>query len=161
MQMKKIAADGMISGFAMGASLFIGGAILSRIIYGPQFAPPGKFAPEQINAFYFIWTKLLIGLLFGILFTVAYELLPLRVRFTGAIHGLKYGLGFWFLTSLWNLSHPIVYGSINVPDQIFWILYQLVGFLVLGAVLGYINKRRTRHNLSIQQAGAELSGNHP
>lgn len=49
----------------MGASLFIGGATLSRIIYGPQFAPPGKFAPEQINAFYFIWTKLLIGLFFG------------------------------------------------------------------------------------------------
>ena len=154
MQMKKIAADGMISGVAMGASLFIGGAILSRIIYGPQFAPPGKFAPEQINAFYFIWTKLLIGLVFGILFAVAYELLPLRVRFTGAIHGLKYGLGFWFLTSLWNLSHPIVYGSINVPDQIFWILYQLVGFLVLGAVLGYLNKRRTRHNPSMQQSNA-------
>ena len=149
MQLKKIAMDGTISGLAMGASLFIGGAILSRIVYGPQFAPPGKFEPEQINAFYFIWTKLLIGWLFGILFTSAYELLPLRMKFTGAIHGLKYGLGFWFLTSLWNLSHPIVYGSINVPDQIFWILYQLVGFLTLGAVLGYINKRRTRHELSI------------
>lgn len=150
MQLKRIATDGTIAGLTMGLSLFIGGAILSRIIYGPQFAPPGKFAPEQINAFYFIWTKLLIGWLFGILFTLGYELLPLRTRFTGAIHGLRYGLGFWFLTSLWNLSHPIVYGSINVPDQIFWILYQLVGFLVLGAVLGYINKRRTRRNLSIQ-----------
>ena len=61
MQMKKIIADGTISGLSMGAFLFIGGAILSRIIYGPQFAPPGKFEPEQINAFYFIWTKLLIG----------------------------------------------------------------------------------------------------
>jgi hypothetical protein len=161
MQLKRIATDGMISGFAMGASLFIGGAILSRIIYGPQFAPPGKFEPEQITAFYFIWTKILIGLFFGILFTVVYELLPLRMRFAGAIHGLKYGLGFWFLASLWNLSHPIVYGSINVPDQIFWTLYQLVGFLSLGAVLGYLNKRRTRHNLSIQQANDGLSGDHP
>ena len=149
MQLKKIAMDGTISGLAMGASLFIGGAILSRIVYGPQFAPPGKFEPEQINAFYFIWTKLLIGWLFGILFTSAYELLPLRMKFTGAIHGLKYGLGFWFLTSLWNLSHPIVYGSINVPDQIFWVSYQLIGFLALGAVLGYINKRRARKDVSI------------
>ena len=154
MQLKKIATDGTISGLAMGASLFIGGAILSRIIYGPQFAPPGKFAPEQINAFYFIWTKLLIGLIFGILFTAAYELLPLRTRFTGALHGLKYGLAFWLITSLWNLSHPIVYGSINIRDQIFWILYQLVGFLALGAVLGYLNKRRSRHELSIHQANA-------
>jgi hypothetical protein len=152
MQVKRIIADGTISGLSMGAFLFIGGAILSRIIYGPQFAPPGKFEPEQINAFYFIWTKLLIGWFFGVLFTVAYELLPLRKRLSGAMEGLQYGFGFWFVTSLWNLSHPLVYGSVNVPDQVFWVLYQLVGFLVLGAVLGYINKRRTRHNLSIQQA---------
>ncbi len=149
MQLKKIARDGTIAGLTMGLSLFIGGAILSRIIYGPQFAPPGKFAPEQINAFYFIWTKLLIGWLFGILFTVAYELLPLRTRFTGAIHGLKYAFGFWFLMSLWNLSHPIVYGSINVPDQIFWVSYQLIGFLAMGAVLGFISKRRARNDISI------------
>jgi hypothetical protein len=100
MQMKRIIADGTISGLSMGAFLFIGGAILSRIIYGPQFAPPGKFEPEQINAFYFIWTKLLIGWFFGILFTVAYELLPLRKRLAGAMDGLKCGFGFWFLTSL-------------------------------------------------------------
>jgi hypothetical protein len=161
MQLKKIATDGMISGLAMGASLFIGGAILSRIIYGPQFAPPGKFAPEQINAFYFIWTKLLIGLFFGILFALAYELLPLRMRFTGAIHGLRYGLGFWFLISLWSLSHPVIYGSLNVHDQIFWLLYQLVGFLVLGAVLGYLYKRRSRHDLTKQQADERISGARP
>jgi hypothetical protein len=148
MQLKRIATDGTIAGLTMGLSLFLGGAILSRIIYGPQFAPPGKFAPEQINAFYFIWTKLLIGWFFGILFTLAYEFLPLRTRFAGAIHGLKYGFGFWFLTSLWNLSHPLVYGSINVPDQIFWVCYQLIGFLALGAVLGSISKRRARNDIS-------------
>jgi hypothetical protein len=86
----------------------------------------------------------LIGWLFGILFTLAYDLLPLPTRFTGAIHGLRYGAGFWLLTSLWNLSHPVVYGSLNVPDQVFWILYQLVGFLALGAVLGSLSKRRAR-----------------
>jgi hypothetical protein len=147
MQMKRIIADGTISGLSMGAFLFIGGAILSRIIYGPQFAPPGKFEPEQINAFYFIWTKLLIGWFFGILFTVAYELLPLRKRLAGAMDGLKCGFGFWFLTSLWNLSHPLVYGSVNVPDQVFWVLYQLVGFLGFGAVLGALSKRRGRAGL--------------
>jgi hypothetical protein len=147
MQMKRIIADGTISGLSMGAFLFIGGAILSRIIYGPQFAPPGKFEPEQINAFYFIWTKLLIGWFFGVLFTVAYELLPLRERLTGAMDGLKYGFGFWFVTSLWNLSHPLVYGSVNVPDQVFWVLYQLVGFLGFGAVLGALSKRRARASL--------------
>jgi hypothetical protein len=147
MQLKKTITAGTISGLVMGVCLFVGGAIFSRIIYGPQFVPPGKFEPEQINAFYFIWTKLLIGWFFGVLFTFAYELLPLRIRFAGAMHGLKYGFAFWFLTSLWNLSHPLVYGSINVPDQIFWLLYQLVGFLGLGTMLGYISKRRARNDL--------------
>lgn len=86
----------------------------------------------------------------GILFSVAYELLPLRTRLTGAFQGLKYGFGFWLLTSLWNLSHPLVYGSVDVPDQVFWILYQLVGFLGLGAAAGYTSKKRTRRELLIE-----------
>jgi hypothetical protein len=152
MQIKKVVVDGTISGLAMGAFLFMGGAILSRIIYGPQFAPPGKFEPEQINAFYFIWTKLLIGWFFGILFTFAYELLPLRKRLAGALHGLTYGFGFWFITSLWNLSHPLVYGSVNVPDQVFWLLYQLVGFLGFGGVLGALSKKRAKASVQAPSA---------
>jgi len=50
---KRILIYGIVSGIIMGIVLFVGGAIFSRIIYGPQFAPPGKFKPEQINAFYF------------------------------------------------------------------------------------------------------------
>ena len=148
MQLKKIVSDGTVAGLIMGIVLFIGGAILSRIIYGPQFAPPGKFEPEQINAFYFIWTKLVIGWVFGILFALAYELLPLRTRFTGAFHGMKYGFCFWLLMSLWDLSHPLVYGTVNVRDQVFWVLYQLVGFLALGATLGMLCKRRARKVIS-------------
>jgi hypothetical protein len=147
MQLKKVAVDGTIAGLAMGCFLFIGGAVLSRIVYGPQFAPPGKFTPEQLNAFYFVWTKLVIGWVFGILFAVAYELLPLSKRLTGALHGMKFAFSFWLLINLWSLSHPLVYGSVNVPDQTFWILYQLVGFLGFGAVLGYLHKRRARKGL--------------
>jgi predicted outer membrane lipoprotein len=147
MQLKKVVVSGSIAGLAMGIFLFIGGAVLSRIVYGPQFTPPGKFALQQMNAFYFIWTKLLIGCLFGILFAVAYELLPLSRRLSGVIHGMKYAFSFWLLTTLWNLSHPLVYGTVNVPDQLFWILYQLVGFLGFGAVLGYLYKIRPRQAL--------------
>ena len=127
-----------------------GGALTHR--HGPQFAPPGKFTPEQLNAFYFVWTKLLIGWIFGILFTAAYELLPLSKKFTGAIHGMEYALAFWLLTSLWSLSHPLVYGSVNVPDQTFWILYQLVGFLGFGAVLGGLYRRRAGKSLPVAEA---------
>ena len=100
-----------------------------------------------MNPFYFIWTKLLIGWLFGILFAVAYEVLPLSRRLSGVIHGMKYAFSFWLLTTLWNLSHPLVYGTVNVPEQLFWILYQLVGFVGFGAVLGYLYKRRARKAL--------------
>lgn len=149
MQIKRVVSDGTISGLAMGIFLFLGGAVLSRIIYGPQFAPPGKFKPEQINAFYFVWTKLVIGWVFGVLFAFAYELLPLSKKLRGAFHGMKYAFVFWLLMTLWSLSHPVVYGTVNVPDQTFWILYQLVGFLGFGAVLGDLYRRRARKEVSV------------
>jgi hypothetical protein len=52
MQIKKILTAGIVSGITMSIFLFIGGAIYSRLLYGPQFAPPDKFKIEQINAFY-------------------------------------------------------------------------------------------------------------
>ena len=52
MRIKKIITIGIISGLIMGITLFIAGAIFSGIIYGPQFAPSGKFEPEQLNAWY-------------------------------------------------------------------------------------------------------------
>jgi hypothetical protein len=138
---KRILIYGIVSGIIMGVVLFIGGAIFSRIIYGPQFAPPGKFQPEQINAFYFIWTKILIGIFFGVLFTFFYEKLPLSKRLTSRFHGLKYGFLLWLIITLWDISHPFVYGSINNKDQLFWLLYSLCGFLALGFSLGSFYKK--------------------
>ena len=149
MRIKKILTAGIISGLAMGIVLFIAGAIFSRIIYGPQFAPPGKFEAEQLNPFYFIWTKLLIGVFFGILFTFIYEGLPLTKRLKSRLNGLKYGFIFWLIISLWDISHPLVYGSGITQDRLFWIVYTLFGFLTFGYVLGLIYKRRQDNNKAI------------
>lgn len=140
MRIRKILTAGIISGLSMGIALFIAGAIFSRIIYGPQFAPPGKFEPEHLNVWYFIWTKLLIGIFFGLLFTLTYEWLPLKKRLATGFVGLKYGFVFWLIISLWNISHPLVYGSVANKDQLFWLVYSLFGFLALGYVLGLIYK---------------------
>ena len=67
--MKKILLKGTISGLIFGLALFIIGAITARLVYGPEMMPDGKFEPEQINAWYFIWTKLVLGVFFGIIFT--------------------------------------------------------------------------------------------
>jgi hypothetical protein len=142
MGIRKSIMAGLISGLMMGIALFIVGAIASRIIYGPQFAPAGKFEPEQMNAWYFIWTKLVIGAFFGILFTLLYEAMPLSKRIDGVWQGVAYGFWFWLAISLWNLSHPLVYGSIEISNQVFWLIYSLGGFLVYGGTLGYIHKRR-------------------
>ena len=125
----------------MGVVLFISGAILARIVYGPEMAPSGKFDPSQLNPFYFIWTKLVIGVFFGILFTLVYEKLPLSHRLKGPIQGLKYAFIFWLVTSLWNISHPLMYESMNYSNQLFWLLYTLCGFLSFGYVLGFKYKR--------------------
>ena len=141
MGIKKIIITGIIAGLIMGITLFISGAILARIIYGPQMVPEGKFEPSQINAFYFIWTKLVIGVFFGILFTYVYAKLPLSNRIKGPIQGIKYAFVFWFVLSLWNLSHPLMYESINYSNQLFWLLYTLCGFLSFGYILGLKYKR--------------------
>ena len=136
MRTKQIIINGLISGLIMGITLFIAGAIFSRIIYGPQFAPSGKFEPEQLNAWYFIWTKLLIGAFFGLLFAVLYEILPLAKRLTSGWKGAQYSFLFWLTITLWNVSHPLIYGSFNSKNEFFWLLYSLSGFLVFGYMLG-------------------------
>ena len=144
--MKSFIKYGSIAGIAMGVTLFIGGAVLAGIIYGSQMAPEGKFEPDQMNPFYFIWTKLLIGVIFGILFTFIYEKLPLIKKHSGALQGIKYAVIFWIVMSLWNLSHPITYDSINYKDQIFWLLYTLCGFIGFGFSLGLLYKKRVISN---------------
>ena len=146
MGIKKIIIVGIIAGLIMGITLFISGAILARIIYGPQMVPEGKFEPSQINAFYFIWTKLVIGVFFGILFTYVYAKLPLSNRIKGPVQGGKYAFVFWLVISLWNLSHPLLYESINFPNQLFWLSYTLCGFLSFGYVLGLKYKGLAKKN---------------
>ena len=141
MDLKKAVRIGVISGLVMGIALFIGGAVFSRIIYGPQFAPPGKFKPEQLNPWYFIWTKILIGIFFGLLFTFVYQKMPFSKRFKSALQGLKYGFILWLVINLWDISHPLIYGTFDPKNELFWLLYSLVGFLAMGFTLGFLFKK--------------------
>ena len=97
MKTGKLILIGTTSGIIMGVTLFIAGAILAAIVYGPQMAPEGKFEPEQMNPFYFIWTKLLIGIFFGLLFTTVNEKLPQAIKITRPVSGIKYLFIFWLL----------------------------------------------------------------
>ncbi len=141
MSTKKMLIAGVVSGLVMGVTLFIAGVIFSRIVYGPGFAPPGKFEPEQLNAWYFIWTKLLIGVFFGVVFTFLYEKLPLSRRISGPLQGVKYSFIFWLALTLWDISHPFTYGSICDKDQLFWVIYTLCGFLGFGYMIGIFYKK--------------------
>ena len=144
MKIKRKIVIGVLTGLAMGVSLFIVGAIASQIVYGPQLAPEGKFEPEQLNAWYFIWTKLVIGITFGVLFIMLYEALPVSKRIQGFRDGLKYAFILWAVINLWELSHPLIYDSdtLNWQDQIFWLIYTLGGFLGYGVAIGYVYKKQ-------------------
>ena len=141
MKLKRIILRGIPAGLTMGISLFIVGAVAARLVYGPQFVPEGKFEPEQINAWYFIWTKLVIGIFFGLVFTALYEALPLSRRIQGVLDGLKYAFWFWLVIQVWDVSHPLVYGSWKGQDQVFWLVYTLGGFLGYGVGLGLAYRR--------------------
>jgi len=144
MGLKKAVIVGLIAGLAMGLSLFVVGAVASRIVYGPQFAPPGKFDPQQLNAWYFLWTKGVIGMVFGVLITVLYELLPVTRRFASVTGGMAYAACLWAVVFLWGLSHPLVYTTVNARDEIFWLVYTAGGFLGLGAAVGFAYARHGR-----------------
>ena len=144
MRLRTEVVAGGIAGMLMGLVLFVAGAVVSRMIYGPQFAPEGKFEPSQINPLYFLWTKLLIGAVFGTLLSLIYASMPLSSRLTTARRGLKYGLLAWLVIWLWNISHPLVYSSVGGRDQLFWLVYSLLGFLGLGGALGLVRRRLDR-----------------
>jgi hypothetical protein len=135
---------GIAAGLVMGVALFIAGAVAGRVVYGPQMAPEGKFEPEQLNALYFFWTKLLIGAFFGVLLSLLYESLPLSHRIHTIRQGVTYALSLWLILYLWGLSHPLVYGTPDLRGQLFWLVYTLGGFAALGAAFAYLRQRLER-----------------
>ena len=143
MSLRRILFTGTIAGLVMGIALFLTGAVAAYFVYGPQMAPEGKFEPSQMNPAYFIWTKLLIGWFFGLLFTFIYakvqELLPSK----GFLRALMFAVCLWFVISLWGISHPLVYETIATRNQLFWEVYTLGGFLGYGVALGLLT-RKTR-----------------
>ena len=90
MGVRKAIVVGVLAGLVMGVSLFVVGGVASRVVYGPQMAPDGKFEPEQLNAWYFIWTKLVMGVFFGVLFALLYETLPLARRISSVLGRAQY-----------------------------------------------------------------------
>jgi hypothetical protein len=134
---------GVAAGVAMALALFLTGAVAARLVYGPQMVPEGKFAADQISAGYFFWTKLLIGVFFGVLLSVLYELLPLAKRISRARDGLLYTFLLWLVVYLWGFSHPFVYElrwSID-RNQVFWMIYTLGGFVGLGLAFGGLRRK--------------------
>jgi hypothetical protein len=145
MSMKKIFFVGTVSGLAMGVALLLTGGIAAFLVYGPQMAPKGKFEPSQMNAAYFLWTKLLIGWFFGLLFTFIYAKVQDGLPAKGVLRGLVFALALWLLVSLWAISHPLIYEgmkAVATRDRLFWHVYTLGGFLGFGAVLGWLSRRR-------------------
>jgi hypothetical protein len=142
-RVSRVVALGVAAGVVMALALFITGAIAARLVYGPQMVPEGKFTADQVSAAYFLWTKLLIGVFFGVVLSALYEMLPLTRRIAGIRDGLLYAFLLWVVVYLWGLSHPLVYEmrwSID-KNQIFWMVYTLGGYLGLGFAFGGLRKR--------------------
>lgn len=144
MKLQRTLVTGLLAGLVMGLALFITGAVAARLVYGPQMVPTGKFRADQINPWYFIWTKALIGVFFGVLLSVLYEALPLSKRIGSALEGSRVTFLLWLVVYLWGLSHPFVYegyATVLNRNQLFWAVYSLGGFLGLGAAFGWFRNR--------------------
>lgn len=153
---RKMIVVGIVSGLVMGITLFIVGAIASRLVYGPQMAPEGKFQPEQLNAWYFIWTKIVIGVFFGLVFTFIYAKVQTILPLKGVLRGLLFALFLWLVISLWSISHPFTYDfatAFATRDQLFWHIYSLGGFLGYGATVGIMGRGSDRSEDTTTEQG--------
>jgi len=147
MNLKKILINGTAAGLAMGLALLLTGAIASYLLYGTWMAPLDKFGPSGMNTAYFLWTRLLIGWLFGILLTLVYAKVSLILAAKGVRRGLRFALAVWLVLSLWEISHPLVYerlANVFTYNRLFWNIYTLGGFLGYGFVLGLLNRNGSR-----------------
>ena len=152
MNLRNPLVAGTIAGIVMGIGLFLTGAVAAFLVYGPQMAPEGKFQPDQMNPWYFIWTKLLIGWFFGILFTLPYARLRDAFHLQGLFGALIYAFALWLIVSLWGISHPLVYETIATKNQLFWHIYSLGGFLAYGITLGLLFRSENQQNKTTTQA---------
>lgn len=59
------------------------------------------------------------------------------------MQGVKYGFVLWLVINLWDISHPLIYGSFDNKNQLFWLLYYLSGFLALGATAGFFYRKQS------------------
>ena len=144
---RKTIVMGIVSVLVFGITLFIVGAIASRFVYGFQMVPEGKFEPEQINAWYFFWTKIVIGIFFGMLFTFIYTKVQVILPRKGILRGLFFAIFLWLVISLWANSHPFTYDfatAFATRDQLFWHIYTLGGFLGYGATVGLMGRGSDR-----------------
>lgn len=153
MSFKKILFTGTIAGLVMGIALFLTGAVAAFFVYGPQMAPEGKFEPSQMNPAYFLWTKLLIGWFFGLLFTFIYARVQAIMPAKGILRGLIFAFALWLVISLWAISHPLVYETVATRDQLFWHIYTLGGFLGYGAPVGLLNRNRAQPKNATSKQG--------
>lgn len=153
MKMIKAMLLGIPVGLVMGFILFIVGAILAMIFW--QGAPPGKFSEELIppliylltkagiqvklvSPVYFLLTKLgfgiLLGMIYGIIYSRIAPLLPTR-RFFRA---MLFGAGLWFVAAF-----PIFPITLPAKSEIFWQAYSFGGLFIFGLIFGILYKTRS------------------
>lgn len=147
MNLKKILITGTAAGLAMGLALLLTGAVASYLLYGTWTAPLDTFGPSRMNTAYFLWTRLLIGWLFGLLLTLIYAKVRLVLAAKGIRRGLRFAFAVWLVLSLWEISHPLVYerlANVFTTDRLFWNIYTLGGFLGYGFVLGLLSRNGSR-----------------
>ncbi|MCK4514434.1 MAG: hypothetical protein KAU31_04205, partial [Spirochaetaceae bacterium] len=58
--------------------------------------------------------------------------------------GLKYAFLLWVVIALWGFSHPLMYETLDVRNQVFWHIYTLGGFVGYGLAFGHAYKRHSR-----------------
>jgi hypothetical protein len=152
---------GIPIGLIMGLVLFIVGATVA-LLFWKGGAPPGKFSTDLVppvilllskigihtkvmSPLYFLFTKLIYGMVLGILFGLIYAKFHHAFKGNRVTNGLVFGLVLWFVA-----VSPIYPTYLEFKSELFWLIYSFSGFTTFGLLFG-LAYRTTTSNDSITE----------
>ncbi|MDY6864925.1 MAG: hypothetical protein SVY15_02995 [Halobacteriota archaeon] len=131
---------GLISGVVAGIALFFVGWIIEELMIDIFFMPYYEEGSALWNpigtsiAFQGVVTAIAIGILMGAVYSIFYRAIPSG----GIMKGFTFGLIFYLITDIPSYFNIRLF--IPIPDEIiiYWLLRDLIEFLVTGVILAVV-----------------------
>jgi hypothetical protein len=125
--------SGLFAGFVKAfVSIFISVPLIFRLELPYYFIPPPPETPFTNIIIMEIIYHLILGFIFGIIFSKAYRVIPKK----GVLKGFVFGLFGYLVCNLYWVALFLPYGQLDIAATM--VIYGLIGWIPFGIVLGFV-----------------------